>query len=678
MKRPILCAACLFFLLCFFIQNSHYKHAVKESRSALRDETVTIEGYVLSVNFSNESFLLKTQNHRHLNIRFRKNDLIRQTLSDMPYKVSVQIQLKENPFRQTKNAYGIDWDKHAYGNGISGTYTATAIDVIEDTPFSLTRHIIKAKQVINAKINQHYSIETAQFIRAIILGEKGQFEAYDAYKEAGLAHLFAISGLHFGLIYVALKKVILIPVPALKSITIIMCLGMLAIWVGNGYAAQRAFYMIIYYEASYLLHRKPDALTAIALSAFIILALSPYAVLSVSFQMSYYAFFMVALMVKKKSPLKAVQLQLFLMPASLYYFQTANIFSFLANLLFIPIIGVLLPSLMLDLLWVTIASKSLLSWAFDITLHMMQRLLSVLPLHAFSLSIFGSHDYVAVVFLILIYAISMSLRLSKKHIVKTLCLSLLLCILLKDVLLLMYMPNRLRFTDVGHGDMSLVQSGHQLILIDTGDVHFDAVGYLRGISFNKISAIVITHAHRDHYGNIFDILKAFRVDSIFVNEETALKLTDIDPSIANRLTIVNSPMRLSLKKVHLEIIPVFSSRETNDNALVIGLDAPEFKGLYTGDISGHVLEKLPLKTQLDFLKIPHHGSKTSDSSWFYEHYSGSYGIISCGTAYHLPHMHVIDSLNQAHMSWDTTFLKGEFVITQKGIYHYLSRSYYGF
>lgn len=126
---------------------------------------------------------------------------------------------------------------------------------------------------------------------AMLLGKKSRLEATQkrAYMATGSMHLFAISGLHIGVIaYVIYLFFKLFRLPELASACI--GLGLLYLFVqiiGAPNSAERAFCMIAFYWAAKALSRQSSGWTAWVASALFMLGVDPYALFDIGFQLSY-------------------------------------------------------------------------------------------------------------------------------------------------------------------------------------------------------------------------------------------------------------------------------------------------------------------------------------------------------------------------------------------------------
>ena len=125
--------------------------------------------------------------------------------------------------------------------------------------------------------------------RALVLGDRTALsvEAKDLFRKTGTAHLFAISGLHIGLI----ASFLVLLFHRMDKRAMIPCVGLLLLFylflVGSPPSAVRAFFMAILFSAAFLPGRRYNLLAAVAASAAIVLLVVPSQAFSAGFQFSY-------------------------------------------------------------------------------------------------------------------------------------------------------------------------------------------------------------------------------------------------------------------------------------------------------------------------------------------------------------------------------------------------------
>lgn len=129
------------------------------------------------------------------------------------------------------------------------------------------------------------------FLNAIILGNKNlmSIEEKDIYRYSGTMHLFAVSGIHIGFIYLILNvffKMIFKNRFLCQSIITIFLAIYLDI-VNYPPSAQRAFTMILFWQITKLFNKKNNLVSPLLWSALITIILDPEQLFSVGYQLSY-------------------------------------------------------------------------------------------------------------------------------------------------------------------------------------------------------------------------------------------------------------------------------------------------------------------------------------------------------------------------------------------------------
>ena len=133
--------------------------------------------------------------------------------------------------------------------------------------------------------------ELAAVFRAMMLGQKHELsDEQDAlFMHSGTMHLFAINGLHIGVVAAALHA-LLAALRCPRPVAAVVTLAVLWLDVdatGATPSAVRAFILVACYEAAFVLRRPGNGIAALAAAALIVLLVEPMALFSASFQMSY-------------------------------------------------------------------------------------------------------------------------------------------------------------------------------------------------------------------------------------------------------------------------------------------------------------------------------------------------------------------------------------------------------
>lgn len=245
------------------------------------------------------------------------------------------------------------------------------------SPNRFTRFIQQMQRQSKKQIIKAVADPQAQGIAlALVLGVKDQLadQVRQAYSRAGAMHVLAVSGLHIGIVYgvVAFLLGYLQRTRRgrmLHALACVAALWLFALVTGGSVSVMRAatmFTCVIVAQAS---QRRANIFNTLALSAFVLLLINPYYLLSVGFQLSYLAVLGIVYLqpriygllecrswlADKLWALTAVSIaaQLATLPISLYYFHQFPTYFWLANIVVIPAAFVILS---LGLLTITVGT----------------------------------------------------------------------------------------------------------------------------------------------------------------------------------------------------------------------------------------------------------------------------------------------------------------------------------
>ena len=208
-------------------------------------------------------------------------------------------------------------------------------------------------------------------LRALVLGYRGEIsaETYARFQRTGLLHIFAISGLHVGMIGLLL-------VVAMKSFGVsrvwfgVYLVPLLFFYVaatGMTESALRAMIMAAVFLLAPLFRAKPDVPSSIAFAAALILLINPYALKSIGFVLSFGIVGFIV-MVYSRIPLHwlprnavgnyvvslmitSLAASLASFPLTMYYFGRFSPIGLVGNLLVVPLTFCILLSGWLSVLF---------------------------------------------------------------------------------------------------------------------------------------------------------------------------------------------------------------------------------------------------------------------------------------------------------------------------------------
>ena len=213
--------------------------------------------------------------------------------------------------------------------------------------------------------------------------------------------------------------------------------------------------------------------------------------------------------------------------------------------------------------------------------------------------------------------------------------------------------------DVGQGDSIFVAfpDGHTM-LVDAGGL--PGANYIRGMrpsldigedvvspflwshGLKRIDTIVVTHPHEDHLGGVFAVLRNFKVGELWVGrDEDAPAYRNLLAGAATRKVPVVHRLRgdnFNRAGVHVTVLWPDSAdpaRARNDDSIVLRLEDGKESFLLTGDIERAVERSILAngdRLAANFLKVPHHGGKTSSTPPFLDAVHPAFAAISVGEA----------------------------------------------
>ena len=191
---------------------------------------------------------------------------------------------------------------------------------------------------------------------ALLTGEDSYMDGdtLENFRSGGVAHIFAVSGLHIGVLAAALFFIAKL-CRLRGAAKIILCSSILFLYVGICNftpSSVRAFIMATVFMTAKESGMKYDPLSSLALSAIFVLIFSPLQFFSVGFRLSFSVVFAILLLsggianlfsflpVKISSALGVgISAQIGGIPVSLYYFGTLSPIAVIVNLLAIPAVS---------------------------------------------------------------------------------------------------------------------------------------------------------------------------------------------------------------------------------------------------------------------------------------------------------------------------------------------------
>lgn len=302
------------------------------------------------------------------------------SLQSLKIGYQVIIKGKVRRFEAASNDGQFDVRKYYAGMGISYSMTNCAYEVMMKKPWPVRQGLFVIRKKLAHSLDALLSEEDSGVLKAMLLGDKSGMteEIKGLYQRTGIAHIVAVSGLHislWGMAICRLLKRLHIPL-ALDNFISFLFVVLYGMMTGSQASAIRSVIMFSLYLLAPVVNRTYDMLTAMMLSAAVLLMFRPAYVFYSGFLLSFGAVSGISLfmpwltelysppaniddiILKEKNNMQKISDQiirfirvsimtslcvsLFSLPIQLCFFYTFSVYSVFLNLLIAPFVSALM------------------------------------------------------------------------------------------------------------------------------------------------------------------------------------------------------------------------------------------------------------------------------------------------------------------------------------------------
>ena len=620
------------------------------------------------------------------------------------------------PVEDKRNPNEFDYKKYLASQNIYNQAGIDSIISIKPSRKWLSWNLFR--QSTNDIIDQNFSTKTAPLAKALLIGYKNELSRDDkiAFSRVGLSHIMAVSGLHVGFLLTPLW--LLIPYfwtykygRQAGLLILVLLLFYYAGLTGFSASVTRASLtggLIMYGR---LFNKMKDSINLTALSAIIILLVEPSQVFEIGFQLSFGAVYIILLTLPTINAmlpprvryawyggfvsiiLVSITVQAGLFPLLSYYFREFSVIGPLANALVVPFLGIILPYALGILVITAFFSAAGYYLNFPNEYFLEGLSVFVTTVSGWDASWIQTQSAGAFLFAIWITAILLisSLKIPKIRWKLLIVFLSLICLhQFSAIVTNLKTPNlEITIMDVGQGDAAVIKTpAGKHFLIDVGrwtptfnSGRYTILPHLKAEGIHKLDAVFLSHPHADHIGGILDLIEEIPIDTIYNSGypyesilyknyliSAAEKDIPVKSLSAGSILNIDSSIRIFIYGPDKSI----SGSDPNEHSLVLEIVYGTTEFLFMGD-AGEKQEKRLLNNytyllNTDFLKVGHHGSKTSSSLNFLSTVSPEYSVISLAknNKFRHPDNNVIKRLHSSKSTIYFTSFDGALIFTSDG------------
>jgi competence protein ComEC len=232
------------------------------------------------------------------------------------------------------------------------------------------------------------------------------------------------------------------------------------------------------------------------------------------------------------------------------------------------------------------------------------------------------------------------------------------------------------FLDVGQGDAIFIQApnGNQ-ILIDGGPDNkvLQELGRIMPFNDHSIDAVVLTHPHADHLRGLIEVLKNYQVGKVLENKipcdspeclewDKTEQKAEVVQAAVGQIVDLGSGAELKVIYARQPDAGANAAKNAHDYMLVTELGYGGEALLLMGDAEKKIEQALAAGADLraQFLKIGHHGSKTSTTAQFLNAVKPILAFMELGAhnSYGFPHPEVTKRLEDLGIKYYRTDMDG--------------------
>lgn len=587
------------------------------------------------------------------------------------------LQVRLNRPRGFANPGGFDYEAWLFQQGISAkgyvrSHPGNRLLGEGAASLSAMRDAVR-RQIISAAGD----LSSIGILLALSLGDRSQMQPADwqLMSASGTNHLFVISGLHIGLIAMAVywlvnsclrwlpKLSVFYPRQKSAQWCALLAALLYSLLAGFTLPTQRAFIMTAVFILGQISSRPVPVSARFLLALALVLTVNPLAALNAGFWFSFAA--VAALLLCLNAPRQYEQTPLHLTtilrkwllpqtvvflalsPFLLFWVHQVSLLSPLINMIAIPLVGLLVVPLILFGVTLLAFSSSAALLLFRLSDFLIEKLFTAMQLVTSSMQWSLLEVQVLSYPLLFCIGIGMGLMLAPvSRYMRLLVVPLLLPVIFPDKNALADGALDVHILDVGQGLSVIVQTQNHTLVYDTGAAlspEFNlgsavVVPVLRQLGVSVVNTVVVSHFDNDHAGGLATLLTSIQVNNLFSSD--LLQAQQRLRAMSTEASDVVPGTCLAGDRWHWDGVdfvflhPKVTEEGSNNNSCVLQIRVGENAVLLPGDIESAAERALVLRHGSELrstvLVAPHHGSNTSSTYAFIKQVRPRFVVYTVG------------------------------------------------
>lgn len=597
-----------------------------------------------------------------------------------------QLQVRLRQPTGFANPVGFDYERWLFSQGIDAVGYVHRPETAHRLQAGWSLHQIR-KHIADAIASRLSSWDARGVIVALAVGERRWIDEHqwDVLRLTGTAHLVAISGLHVGLIALLSGACVtrlwrlsasaceILPARLPGVLAGIMAAVVYSMLAGFTLPTQRALIMLLVPACAWLARRRVRGWHGFGIALAAVLLWDPFAPLAAGFWLSFGAVGLLIAVGSDRARLPwlyaALQTQLVasfgLLAVTVLWLQTAAWLAPLANLIAIPVVGLLVvPLTLLGALVMAIAPDAVL--LLDVAAWLMGWVLQGLEwlaLHSPPGDVPALPNWA----LILAVLAAFVLVLPRGSGVRWLALPMLVPVAVGAPLQSRFAESvRLTFFDVGQGSAIVMEAGGEVALFNTGPAskgldtaEHVLLPYLRSRGYRQIDWLFISQARPGQSGGADTLVRALDIEHIRVGEPISA-LGDRQPCRAGEW--------IQWQGVDFE----FLWPSQGNGPCVLRVHAAGVRILLAGELDKSAERALVSQhgdgLRSEILLVPRQGHRQSSSPALVQAISPDYALISTSydNRYGYPHPETVARYQAIGAQVRTTAAEGALIVRVHG------------